>query len=90
MVAVVGLLCIVRSQDADVAGAHLVARRTRRGADRRFGDPCWYSLENGWLRVPALLGADVPVGEPGTGAIRVRALCRRHHLHVAGRARAGR
>ena len=37
--AVAGLLRLLRGEDADVAGAHLAARRPRRGADGRFGDP---------------------------------------------------
>ena len=37
--AVAGLLRLLRGEDADVAGAHLAARRARRGADRRLGDP---------------------------------------------------
>ena len=37
--AVAGLLRLLRREDADVAGAHLVARRARRSADRRLGHP---------------------------------------------------
>ena len=37
--AVARLLRLVRGEDADVAGPHLAARRPRRGADRRLGDP---------------------------------------------------
>src|SRR5262249_17082378 len=58
--AVARLLCLVRPEDSDVAGPHLAARRARRGADRGFGDPRRDPLEDGWLRLPALLGADVP------------------------------
>ena len=58
--AVAGLLRLVRGEDADVAGAHLAAGRPRRGADRRFGDPGRHPAEDGRLRLPALLAADVP------------------------------
>ena len=58
--AVAGLLRLVRGEDADVAGAHLAARRPRRGADRRLGDPGRHPAEDGRLRLPALLAADVP------------------------------
>ena len=37
--AVARLLRLLRGEDADVAGAHLAARRARRGADRGLGDP---------------------------------------------------
>ena len=37
--AVARLLRLLRGEDADVAGAHLAARRPRRGADRGLGDP---------------------------------------------------
>jgi hypothetical protein len=48
----------LRRQGADVAGAHLAARRPRRGADRRLGDPGRHHAEDGRLRLPALLAAD--------------------------------
>ena len=34
-----GVLRLLRGQDADVAGPHLAARRACRGADGRLGDP---------------------------------------------------
>ena len=49
-------------EDADVAGAHLAAGRTRRGADRGLGDPGRDPAEDGRLRLPAFLAADVPAG----------------------------
>ena len=58
-----GLVCLprlVRGQDADVAGAHLAARRARRGADRRLGDPRRDPAQARRLWLPALLAADVP------------------------------
>ena len=58
--AVARLLRLLRGQDADVAGAHLAAGRPRRGADRRLGDPGRHPPEDGRLRLPALLAADVP------------------------------
>ena len=63
--AVARLLRVVRGEDADVAGAHLAARRARRGADRGLGDPGRDPAEDGRLRLPALLAADVP-GWPRT------------------------
>ena len=63
-VAVARVLRLVRGEAADVAGAHLAARRARRGADRRLGDPGGDPAEDGRLRLPALLAADVPAGEP--------------------------
>ena len=51
---------LVRRQAADVAGSHLAARCACRGAHGRFGDPCRGSIEDGRLRLPALLAADVP------------------------------
>ena len=53
---------LVRRQDADVAGPHLAARRACRGADRRLGDPRRDPVEDGRLRLPALLAADVSGG----------------------------
>ena len=89
VVAVARLLRLVRGEDADVAGAHLAARRARRGADGGLGDPGRHPAEDGRLRLPALLAADVPAGEPGVRAAGVRALGHRHHLHLAGGAGAG-
>ena len=57
--AVARLLRLLRGQDADVAGPHLAARRARRGADRGLGDPGRHPAEDGRLRLPALLAADV-------------------------------
>ena len=89
VVAVARVLRLVRGQDADVAGAHLAARRARRGADGGLGDPGRHPAEDGRLRLPALLAADVPAGEPGVRAAGVRAVGHRHHLHLAGGAGAG-
>ena len=58
--AVAGLLRLLRGEDADVAGAHLAARRACRGADRGLGDPGRHPPEDGRLRLHALLAADVP------------------------------
>src|SRR5260370_29112442 len=57
--AVAGLLRRLRGQGADVAGAHLAARRPCRGADRRVGDPRRGAVEDGRVRVRPLLVADV-------------------------------
>ena len=59
---VAGVLCLLRGEDADVAGAHLAAGRARRGADRGLGDPGRDPAEDGRLRLPAVLAADVPAG----------------------------
>jgi hypothetical protein len=58
--AVAGLLRLVRGQDADVAGSYLVARCARRGADRGLRHSGGCAAEDGRLRLPALLAADVP------------------------------
>ena len=41
------LLRVLRGEDADVAGAHLAARRACRGADRRVGHPGGILLKMG-------------------------------------------
>ena len=59
----------VHDQGADGAAAHLAARRAHRGADRRLGRPRRRAAQDGRLRLPALLAADVPArrraGLPG-------------------------
>ena len=62
--AVLRLLRRVRGQGADVAGAHLAARRPRRGADRRLGGAGGDHAEARRLRLPALLAADRARREP--------------------------
>ena len=57
---------LVRGQDADVAGPYLAARRACRGADRRLGHPRRDPVEDGRLRLPALLAADVPASLAST------------------------
>ncbi len=57
-----GILRFLRGEDADVAGAHLAARRPCGGADGGVGDPGRDHAEDGRLRLPALLAADVPAG----------------------------
>ena len=52
------------AEDADVAGAHLAARRARRGTDRRLGHPRRHPVEDGRLWLPSLFAAHVPGGEP--------------------------
>ena len=63
-----GLRAGVRHQGADVPAAHLAARRPRRGADGRLGDPGRRAAEVRHLRLPALRAADVPAGRRGGGA----------------------
>jgi hypothetical protein len=57
--AVARLLRQLRGQDADVAGAYLAARRARSGTDRRIGDTGRRAAQDGRLRLPPLLAADV-------------------------------
>ena len=52
----------LRHQGAALPAAHLAARRARRGADRRLGDPGRRDAEVRHLRLPALRLADVPAG----------------------------
>ena len=82
--AVVRLPRLLRGEAADVAGAYLAARRPCRGADRGLGDPGRHSPEDGRLRIPALLHADVPARLRRVRAADLRALGGRHHLHLAG------
>ena len=56
--AVLRVLPRLRGQGADVAGAHVVAGRARRSADRRLGRAGRDHAEAGRLRFPALLAAD--------------------------------
>ena len=72
--AVARLLRLVRREDADVAGAHLAARRACRGADRGLGHPRRDPAEDGRLRLPALLAADVPARLDGSRAADLHAL----------------
>ena len=83
------LLRFLRGEDADVAGAYLAARRACGSADGGLGDPRRDPAEDGRLRLPAFLAADVPARLARLRAARLRALGRRHHLHLAGRAGAG-
>ncbi len=83
------LLRQLRGEDADVAGAHLAAGRARAGADGGVGDPGGDPAEDGRLRVPALLGADVPGGLGADGRLRLHPLGHRHHLHQPRRDDAG-
>ena len=79
----------LRGEDADVAGAHLAAGRARAGADRGLGDPGGDPAEDGRLRLPALLAADVPGGLGAAGRLRLHAVGDRHHLHQPRRDDAG-
>jgi NADH-quinone oxidoreductase subunit M len=60
--AVPRLLRLLRGEDADVAGAHLAARRARAGADGGVGGAGGDPAEDGRLRLPALLLPMFPVG----------------------------
>ncbi len=80
----------VRHQGADLPAAHLVARRARRGADGRLGDPGRRDAEVRHLRLPALRHAAVPAGRRRGGAADRDPGGHRHHLRRAGGLRAGR
>jgi NADH-quinone oxidoreductase subunit M len=54
------VLPCVRGQGPDVAGAHVAARRARRGADRRLGGAGRDHAEDRRVRLPALHPADRP------------------------------
>ena len=63
----------LRDQGADGAAAHLAARRPRRGADRRLGDPRRRDAEDGHLRLhearlPALPRRDPALHAGADGA----------------------
>ena len=57
--ALLGLLPRLRDQGADVPVPHLAPRRPRRGADRRLRDPRRRPPEDGDVRLPPLLAADL-------------------------------
>ena len=84
--ALLRLLLRLRGQGADVAGAHLAARRPRRGADRRLGGAGGDHAEARRLRLPALLAADHARREPRVGLVHDRAVADRGRLHRPGRA----
>ena len=75
----------VRDQGAAVPVPHLAARRARRGADRRLGDPRGRAAEDGHLRPRAVRVSAVPGGGGVLRARARRARRRRHHLRRAGR-----
>ena len=60
-----GLRPGLHDQGAAVPAAHLVARRPRRGAHRRLGDPGGRDAEVRHLRLPALRDAVLPAGHLG-------------------------
>ena len=57
-----GVRAGVLHQGADVAGAHVAARRAHRGADGGLGHPRRGHAEDGDLRLPALLDGALPRG----------------------------
>ena len=62
--AVRGLRADLRHQGADVPVPHLAARRPRRGAHGRLGDPRRHPAEARHLRLPALRPAALPARQP--------------------------
>ncbi len=79
----------LRDQGADVPAPHLAARRPRRGADRRLGDPRRHPAQARHLRLPALRHAALPARQRGGAAAARRAGAHRHPLRRAGRLGAG-
>ena len=80
----------LRGQGADVAGAHLAARRAHRGADRRLGGARGDPAEARRLRLRALHAAD-PAGRLARARLADdRAVARRDRLHRPGDAGADR
>src|SRR6185436_18402403 len=61
------LLPFVRGQGSEVAGAHLAARRPRRGSHRRLGRPGGHHAQDRGVRVRPLH----PSHRPGCGALSV-------------------
>ena len=81
----------LRHQGAAVPAAHLAARRARRGADRRLGDPGRRAAEVRHLRLPALRHAVVPAARRrGCAPLHRHPGGHRHRLRLAGGLRAGR
>ena len=85
-----GVRAGVRDQGADLPAPHLAARRARRGADRRLGDPGRRAAEVRHLRLHPLRAADVPAGGRGRGAADRDPVGHRHRLRRADGLRAGR
>src|SRR5476649_1820276 len=67
VLAVAGLLRLVRGEGSDVAGPHLVARRARRGADGGLGRPGRRAAEDGRVRIHPLLD---PADDRGVAVLR--------------------
>ena len=82
--AVLRLLRGLLGQGADVAGAHLAARRPRRSADRRFGGAGGHHAEAGRLRLPCASLPIAPGRQPRVGLVHHRAEPDRGDLHRAG------
>ncbi len=88
--AVRGLRAGLRHQGADVPVPHLAARRPRRGAHGRLGDPGRRAAEDGHLRLPAAGHPALPAGGPGVRPVDRPAGRDRHRLRRAGLAGAAR
>ena len=84
--AVARLLRFFRGEDADVAGPHVAAGRACRGTDGRLRDPCRRAPQDGRIRLPALLAADVSGCFGLFRAADLRFVGHCHHLHLARRA----
>ena len=81
---------LVRDQGADGAAAHLAARRPRRGADHRLGDPGRRDAEDGHLRLHEAGLPAVPRGHAVADAAADDAGRDQHHLRRGPGAGAGR
>ena len=90
MLALLRLPVRLRGEGADVAGAHLAARRARRGADRRLGGAGGDHAEARRLRLRALHAADPARRLARAGLADDRAVADRRRLHRPGGAGADR
>ena len=77
-------------ENADVAGAHVVAGRTRPGADRRFRDPGGCFAEARWIRFYPVQPADVPGSQRSVYLAGFHPVDDCRDLHFARRSRAER
>src|SRR5262249_23293973 len=88
--AMAGVLCILRRQGPDVAGAHLAPRCSCRGTDRGLGHPRRNSIEARRLRFPPILAPDVSARLQLLYTVDLRTQRHRRDLHLAGGACADR
>ncbi len=75
--ALLGVLHRLRDQGPDVPVPHVAAGRARRGADGRLRDPRGRPPQDGDVRVPPLLAADLPGGLANAPGSSSRSSCSR-------------